>query len=193
MSTYDSNAFEFYNDLVLATAVRLIKNHGATTTLEIKEELRVRHNFIEFDNVSFKPSFTQQQVSDSMEWLASNSYFNYNFNGTHRIYSLNTIEFNDKEDSNIGPISLSVQEALETISDLDKNDDITITFTKLDDSIRTIKGTVYSPNIGLGHMLVYDMELPNGPTGNNIRSVDLRRLISFELENVVYTIDKNIR
>ena len=31
---------EFYNDLVLATAVRLIKQNGSTTTLDIKNELK---------------------------------------------------------------------------------------------------------------------------------------------------------
>lgn len=190
MSTY--TATEFYNDLVLAAAIRLIKENGFTTTLDIKNELRVRHACIDMGNTSIRPIITQDIVSNAMSFLADNSYFSYTDNGTYRTYYLNVDEFSEKE-KEVTSINVSQNDALEVINNLIKDQDIVITFIKQDDSIRTIKGTVFTPNKGLGTMLVYDMDLPDGSRGSNIRTVDLRRLISFELEGVTYIVDKNIK
>jgi hypothetical protein len=192
MNSNNDATTDFYNDLVLATALRLIKDNGYTTTLEIKNELRDRHATIDVGPITFRPNFTQNIVSDAMIVLADNSFFSYEDNGTYRTYYLNVDEFGEQEDVSIS-VNISQYKALQTINDLEKNDEITITFTKQDGDIRTIIGTVYSPNIGLGHMLVYDTELPDGTDGNNIRTVDLRRLISFEFEGTTYIVDKNLK
>ena len=180
---------EFYNDLVLATAVRLIKEKGSTTTLDIKNELRIRHATIDAGPITFRPNFSQNIVSDAMIILADNSYFSYIDNGTFRTYYLNTVEF----DEQVTTVSLNVWDSIKLISELKKNEDITATFIKHDGSLRTITGTVYTPNNGLGIMLVYDMELPDGIDGSNIRTVELRKLISFVIEGVTYIVDKNIK
>jgi len=190
MSTY-YGLTEFYNDLVLATAIRLIKEKGSTTTLDIKNELRTRHATIDFGNIDVRPIITQDIVSDSMEFLADNSYFSYTDNGTYRTYYLNTVEFNDNDDIKTTNTNVSLADALEIINDLKKDDNITITFIKKDGNIRTINGTVYSPNtLGLGSILVYDNEEPDGKNGSNIRTVDLRKLVSFEFDNFLYTVVK---
>ena len=184
---------EFYNDLVLATAVRLIKENGSTTTLDIKNELRIRHATIDVGPITFRPNLTQNIVSDAMIILADNSYFSYSDNGTFRTYYLNTDEFDEQEDDEVTTISLNVWDSIKLISELKKNEDITATFIKQDGSPRTITGTVYTSNNGLGIMLVYDMELPDGSDGSNIRTVELRKLISFVIEGVTYIVDKNIK
>ena len=125
--------------------------------------------------------------------LADNSYFSYSDNGTFRTYYLNTDEFDEQEDDEVTTISLNVWDSIKLISELKKNEDITATFIKQDGSPRTITGTVYTPNNGLGIMLVYDMELPDGSDGSNIRTVELRKLISFVIEGVTYIVDKNIK
>jgi hypothetical protein len=193
MNSNNDATTDFYNDLVLATAVRLIKENGYTTTLEIKNELRDRHATIDVGPITFRPNFTQNIVSDAMIVLADNSFFSWNDNGTYRSYYLNTVEFGEQEDDVSSSVNVSQYKALETINDLEKGDEITITFTKHDGAIRTIVGTVYSPNIGFGHMLVYDIELPDGNDGSNIRTVDLRKLISFEFEGTTYIVNKNIK
>lgn len=182
---------EFYNDLVLATAVRLIKENGSTTTLDIKNELRIRHTTIDVGPITFRPNFSQNIVSDAMIILADNSYFSYSDNGTFRTYYLNTVEFDEQEDDEVTTVSLNVWDSIKLISELKKNEDITATFIKHDGSLRTITGTVYTPNNGLGIMLVYDMELPDGIDGSNIRTVELRKLVSFVIEDVTYIVDKN--
>lgn len=184
---------EFYNDLVLATAVRLIKQNGSTTTLDIKNELRIRHATIDVGSITFRPNFTQNIVSDAMIILADNSYFSYSNNGIFRTYYLNTVEFNEQEDDEVTTVSLNVWDSIKLINELKKNEHITATFIKHDGSLRTIRGTVYTPNNGLGIMLVYDMELPDGIDGSNIRTVELRKLISFVIEGVTYIVDKNIK
>jgi hypothetical protein len=191
MATYGLT--EFYNDLVLASAVRLIKEKGSTTTLDVKNELRVRHACIDMGNTSIRPIITQDIVSDSMAFLADNSYFNYTDNGTYRTYYLNTVEFAEKEEDDNQVVHLNVWDSIKLISELKKNEDITATFTKHDGTLRTIVGTVYTPNNGLGLMLVYDMELPDGVDGSNIRTVELRKLISFVIEDVTYIVDKNLK
>jgi hypothetical protein len=184
---------EFYNDLVLATAVRLIKQNGSTTTLDIKNELRIRHATIDVGPITFRPNLTQNIVSDAMIILADNSYFSYSDNGTFRTYYLNTVEFDEQEDDEVTTVNLNLWDSIKLISELKKNEDITATFIKHDGSLRTITGTVYTPNNGLGIMLVYDMELPDGIDGSNIRTVELRKLISFVIEGVTYIVDKNIK
>lgn len=192
MTTYDLT--EFYNDLVLAAAVRLIKENGSTTTLDIKNELRVRHASIDMGNTSIRPIITQDIVSDSMAFLADNSYFSYDDNGTFRTYYLNLVEFAEQDKFEEGQVVyFNVWNSIKLISELKKNEDITATFTKHDGSLRTITGTVYTPNNGLGIMLVYDMSLPDGIEGSNIRTVELRKLISFVIEGVTYIVDKNIK
>jgi hypothetical protein len=184
---------EFYNDLVLATAVRLIKEKGSTTTLDIKNELRSRHATIDVGPITFRPNFSQNIVSDAMIILADTSYFSYSDNGTFRTYYLNTVEFGEQEDDEVTTVNLNVWDSIKLISELKKNEDITATFIKHDGSLRTITGTVYTPNNGLGIMLVYDIELPDGIDGSNIRTVELRKLISFVIEDVTYIVDKNIK
>jgi hypothetical protein len=184
---------EFYNDLVLAAAVRLIKENGSTTTLDIKNYLRLRHAVISNDYITFKSNFTQNIVSDAMMILADNSFFSYEDNGTYRTYYLNTVEFAEKEEDDNQVVYLNVWDSIKLISELKKNEDITATFTKHDGTLRTIMGTVYTPNNGLGLMLVYDMELPDGVDGSNIRTVELRKLISFVIEDVTYIVDKNLK
>lgn len=191
MATYGLT--EFYNDLVLASAVRLIKEKGSTTTLDVKNELRVRHACIDMGNTSIRPIITQDIVSDSMAFLADNSYFNYTDNGTYRTYFLNTVEFAEKEEDDNQVVYLNVWDSIKLISKLKKNEDITATFIKHDGTFRTIVGTVYTPNNGLGLMLVYDMELPDGVDGSNIRTVELRKLISFVIEDITYIVDKNLK
>ena len=193
MNNNNDATTDFYNDLVLATAVRLIKDKGYTTTLDIKNELRDRHATIDVGPITFRPNFTQNIVSDAMAILADNSYFSYDDNGIFRTYYLNTTEFAEQKDDEVTSVNVSQYEALEAINELEKGDEITITFTKLDDTIRTIVGVVHTPNYGLGKLLVDDIELSNNANESNIRTVDLRRLISFELEGKTYIIDKKIK
>ena len=161
MNNNNDATTDFYNDLVLATAVRLIKDKGYTTTLDIKNELRDRHATIDVGPITFRPNFTQNIVSDAMAILADNSYFSYDDNGIFRTYYLNTTEFAEQKDDEVTSVNVSQYEALEAINELEKGDEITITFTKLDDTIRTIVGVVHTPNYGLGKLLVDDIELPN--------------------------------
>ena len=189
MNNNDDATTEFYNDLVLATAVRLIKEYGSTTTLDIKNELRSRHTTIDVGPITFRPNFTQNIVSDAMMILEGLNFFTYTDNGTYRTYKLNVPDFVDEEKE----VFINAIDCINLLNNLKKNEDITITFTKQDGDIRTIVGTVYTPNIGLGTMLVYDMELPDGAEGSNIRTVDLRRLISFELDGITYILNKNIK
>ena len=193
MNNNNDATTDFYNDLVLATAVRLIKDEGHTTTLDIKNELRDRHATIDVGPITFRPNFTQNIVSDAMIVLADNSYFSYDDNGIYRTYYLNTSEFSEPYYKTEKSKNISQYEALEAINELEKGDEITITFTKLDDTIRTIVGVVHTPNYGLGKLLVDDIELSNNANESNIRTVDLRRLISFELEGKTYIIDKKIK
>ena len=196
MFTQDNNGFEFYNDLVLASAVRLIKENASTSTLDIKEELRKRYEIIDLGLVSFKLVITQQQVSESMDWLTNNGYFSYVFNGLFRIYYLNSIEDNDKQDKekeDIEDVSVSVKEALEIINDLIRGDEIIITFIKRDNTKRIINAEIEYPNRGDGLIKVIDKDMPDGKDGSNIRNVDLRKVLSFKYDNINYIIDKNIR
>lgn len=193
MNNNDDATTEFYNDLVLATAVRLIKEYGSTTTLDIKNELRSRHTTIDVGPITFRPNFTQNIVSDAMMILEGLNFFTYTDNGTYRTYKLNVPDFVEEEEDKKEEVYISEVDCINLLNNLKKNKDITITFSKRDNSIRTIVGTVYTPNIGLGTMLVYDMELPDGLEGSNIRIVDLRRLISFELGGITYILDKNIK
>ena len=196
MFTQDNNGFEFYNDLVLASAVRLIKENASTSTLDIKEELRKRYEIIDLGLVSFKLVITQQQVSESMDWLTNNGYFSYVFNGLFRIYYLNSIENNDKQDKekeDIEDVSVSVKEALEIINDLIRGDEIIITFIKRDNTKRIINAEIEYPNRGDGLIKVIDKDMPDGKDGSNIRNVDLRKVLSFKYDNINYIIDKNIR
>lgn len=194
MSTYDNNAVEFYNDLVLATALRLIVLNGCTTTLDIKNELRDRHSLIDLGFATFTPSFTQDQVSDSMNWLANNNYFIYTHHGVYRTYYLNLALFNKEEQEEElitnGIEKVSLSDALDIINDMVIGKQLVITFIKKDKSERTINAEIYSPNKGDGYIKVIDRDIEDV---NNIRTIDLRRILSFEYDFINYIIDKSIK
>ena len=174
-----SDITELNSDLVLAAAMRLIHANGKTTTLEVKEEARLRHPGV---------VFTQNIVSDVMAVLEGLNFFEYTDNGKYRTYTLNVAYLLDDKEPEEKEVILSRFDALSVINGLEKDDEVTITFTKKNGNERTIVGIVHTPNLGLGTLLVYDTEKPDGPNGTNIRSVDLRKLISFSIDNLLYKV-----
>lgn len=165
------------SDLVLASALRLLFANGTTTTLEVKNEIRKRHP---------NEYITQNIVSDVMIVLHSLGYFTYLDNGTYRIYSLNVDAFAEVNNKSltIKDINITKFDAYTLINNLVSGDKITATFKKKDNKIRTLKGVVETPNLGAGYILVRDLDLKD----NNIRTIDIRRLISFIIDDINYTI-----
>ena len=169
------------SDLVLAVAHRLIFFYGSTTTLDIKKEIRLRHPEV---------WITQNIVSDLMLIFEGLNFFTFTDNGNYRTYYLNTehyIEQKKEEEELPEEINVNKKEALDIINSLKTDDAIIATFTKKDNNIRVINGQVYSPNKGDGYLLVYDLDL----TDNNIRTIDIRRIISFTINNKTYNIIKS--
>lgn len=84
--------------------------------------------------------------------------------------------------------NISNNEALSYINNLKVGDSVRLTFTKKDNSHRDISGTIYKPNIGNGYILILDDSKPESDTGSNIRTVDLRKIISIYIKGVEKTI-----
>jgi hypothetical protein len=169
------------SDLVLSIAHRLIYFNGQTTTKEIKEEIRIRHPQV---------WITQNIVSDLMLIFEGMNMFTFTDNGTYRTYYLNIEYYHEQiqneEDDTPEEISVSKKEALDIINTLQAGDFIRATFTKKDKTKRVLNGQVHTPNKGDGFLLVFDLDLVE----ENIRNIDLRRLISFSIGQTDYIITK---
>ena len=168
------------SDLVLAAAHRLIYFNGSTTTKDVKEEVRLRHPEV---------WITQNIVSDLMLVFEGMNFFTFTDNGTYRTYYLNVEYYLEQREVDNSPeeVYVSKKEALDIINTLNVDDLIKATFIKKNKVKRFLNGKVHTPNKGDGFLLVYDLDLL---PGDNIRNIDLRRIIEFNIKNTKYIVTK---
>lgn len=176
----------FISDLVLASAFRLIFFNGTTTTKEVKEEVRLRHPGL---------AITQEMVSNLMVSFEEVNHFVFEDNGTYRTYSLNIFHFTednsvtDDDDDDLTEVEVTKIEAISLVNELREDDYFEVSFIKKDDSLRDMNCIVKQPNVGLGYLLVYEVNYKDDfYDDTNIKRIDLRRLVSFTIDNVFYKV-----
>lgn len=169
----------FYLDITLAAIVILQKDKTNIYIQDVINYIANRYNPLQIGDTSINLRNLYLNISAALGDLELIGWLEF---GPKDIIIFNSIEAVEITNN------ISSQEALSYIYSLNVGDNIRLTFTKKDNSVRDITGTIYKPNIGDGYILILDDSKPDGDTGSNIRTVDLRKIISIYIKGVEKTI-----
>ncbi len=175
---------KFYLDITLAAIVNLKKDKVNLYHTDVFEYISSRYTPLRIDNVSIELNVLTNNISLAISKLEDLGWISF---GPKDVIIFNSIEAESIEEIDT---TITNSAALNYINDLKKNDYIKLTFYKKDGNYRDISGTIHKTNQGDGYILVVDDSMPDGETGSNIRTVDLRRITSIYINNVERTITK---
>lgn len=169
----------FYLDITLAAIVILKKDKTNIYVQDVINYIANRYNPLKIFDTSITLRGLNFNISLALSDLEKLGWIEF---GPKDVIIFNSIEAVEITNN------ISNQEALSYIYNLNVGDSIRVTFTKKDNSVRDISGTIYKPNIGDGYIRILDDSKPDGDTGSNIRTVDLRKIISIYIKGVEKTI-----
>lgn len=168
---------------VIETARRLLTANNTVTTLEMKAELRIQY-----------PDFywSQADVSQWMDSLASENKYSYTSTGNYRIYSFykapntkttNTKTKTVKTSKNVSGNVINRAKALDMIKN-NKGHYFTATWTKTDGTVRTLN-CQYSKD--LNKVASNFIKVKSG-TLADVKSINLNTLSELKIAGAVYTV-----
>jgi hypothetical protein len=161
------------NALVVETTLGLLLN-GSITVSQVTKTASEYYTDFNFDE-----GFVSRVLSN----LIDNSVLLYTYEGNNKSYKLNVSAFIQEPLVQSDSTYVEYQRMIQLMSQLVKDDKVRVTFKKKDGSNRVLTGVVLEPNKGDGKVLFVDLDLD---AGDNIRSVDVRKVKELIVDDVEY-------